>query len=253
VALNGGAFAALIIGAELLPRRPLSSAELLGVAAAAMAVLVRREMPKAAPMIPLDLLRRRPFRLSVIASVCCFTGQAAGLVALPFYLQHELGQTPLMAGLYMTPWPLSVAATVLVAGRFADRMSAAWSCSFGGGVLALGLAASALWPLHGDPRPLLAFTIFCGLGFGLFQVSNNRNMFLSAPRQRSGAAGGMQGVARLTGQTAGAVLMTLLFSTTAMSAAPRIGLGLGAALTLAASLVSALRIAPRGGPARGEA
>jgi DHA2 family multidrug resistance protein-like MFS transporter len=78
-------------------------------------------------------------------------------------------------------------------------------------------------------------------------------MFLSAPRQRSGAAGGMQGVARLTGQTAGAVLMTLLFSTTAVTAAPRIGLGVGAVLTLTAGLVSALRIAPRRGPAHAAA
>lgn len=244
VLLNGAGFAMLVIGAELLPTAPLASAVLIAGALAAMAALVRRETPKADPMVPLDLLRAGSFRISVIASVCCFTGQAAGLVALPFYLQHELGQTPFMAGLYMTPWPVSVAAAAAVAGRFADRMSAAWLCTIGGAVLAVGLAASAFWPLHGDPRLLIAFTVACGLGFGLFQVSNNRNMFLSAPPQRSGAAGGMQGVARLTGQTAGAVLMTLLFSTTSMSAAPRIGLGLGAALTLAAGLVSALRIAP---------
>jgi DHA2 family multidrug resistance protein-like MFS transporter len=124
-----------------------------------------------------------------------------------------------------------------------------WLSCLGGGMLALGLAATAACPLRGDFRLLIAFTIVCGVGFGLFQVSNNRNMFLSAPRERSGAAGGMQGVARLTGQTAGAVLMTLLFSTTAISAAPRLGLAFGAALTLTASLISALRITPRGGPA----
>ncbi|MBN9076494.1 MAG: hypothetical protein J0H84_09755 [Rhizobiales bacterium] len=31
------------------------------------------------------------FRFSVIASVCCFTSQMLGLIALPFYLQHTLG------------------------------------------------------------------------------------------------------------------------------------------------------------------
>ncbi len=241
VALNGVAFASLVIGAELLPRKPLAAALLLATAGLAVAALVSREMPKAAPMIPLDLLRSRAFRISVIASVCCFTGQTAGMVALPFYLQHELGQTPLGAGLYMTPWPLSVAATALIAGRLADRMPTAWLCAIGGGCLALGLAATALWPLHGDPRPLIPFAIVCGLGFGLFQTPNNRNMFLSAPPERSGAAGGTQGTARLTGQTAGAVLMTLLFTMTSINAAPRIGLGIGAALALAAGLVSTLR------------
>jgi DHA2 family multidrug resistance protein-like MFS transporter len=33
----------------------------------------------------------------------------ASYVALPFYLQHSLGQNAFMTGLYMTPWPLAVA------------------------------------------------------------------------------------------------------------------------------------------------
>ena len=241
VALNGVAFASLVIGAELLPRKPVAAVLLLAIAGVAMTTLVRREAPKTAPMIPLDLLRGRAFRISAVASVCCFAGQTAGLVALPFYLQHALGQTPLTTGLYMTAWPLSVAATAVVAGRLADRVSTAWLCALGGGCLAIGLAATALWPLQGDPRLIMAFTVVCGLGFGLFQTPNNRSMFLSAPAERSGAAGGLQGTARLTGQTAGAVLMTLLFSLTSMDAAPRIGLGIGAVLALAAGLVSLLR------------
>jgi DHA2 family multidrug resistance protein-like MFS transporter len=242
IALNGLAFGALVVGAELLPTRQLAAALWLAAGALAMVVLVRREMPKVVPMVPLDLLRGRPFRVSVIASVCCFTAQTAGLVALPFYLQHGLGQTPLVAGLYMTPWPLSVAAAALVAGRLSDRVPTAWLCGFGGGCLALGLAAMALWPLRGDPRPLVAFAVICGVGFGVFQTPNNRNMFLSAPAERSGAAGGMQGTARLTGQTAGAVLMTVLFVTMSLKDATRIGLGIGALLAMAAGLVSLRRI-----------
>lgn len=245
VSLNGVAFASLVLGAELLPRAPLVAALLLATAALTVAALVRREMPKTAPLIPLDLLRQRSFRLSVLASVCCFTGQSAGMVALPFYLQHGLLLTPLWAGIYMTPWPLSVAAAATVTGRLADRVSTAWLCAIGGAGLALGLAAAALWPLHGDPRLLLPFAVVCGLGFGLFQVPNNRNMLLSAPRERSGAAGGLQGAARLTGQTAGAVLMTLLFTTASLNAAPRIGLGIGAVLALAAGLLSAARVRAR--------
>jgi DHA2 family multidrug resistance protein-like MFS transporter len=239
--LNAGLFGALVIGAEALPSRPLLACVLLATSALILIALLRRELPKSAPLIPLDLLRVGSFRISVTASVCCFTGQTAGMVALPFYLQHGLGQTPLMTGLYMTPWPVAVAIAASIAGKLADRMRTAWLCACGGLCLAIGLAAAAWWPLHGDPRPLAALTILCGLGFGLFQVPNNRNMFLAAPRERSGAAGGMQGTARLTGQTAGAVLMTLLFTWSSIEAAPRIGLAIGAILTLAAGLVSLLR------------
>ena len=80
-----------------------------------------------------------------------------------------------------------------------------------------------------------------GFGFGFFQTPNNRNMLLSAPKERSGAAGGMQGMARLTGQTAGGVLMLVLFSLLPVADAPRLGLAIGAAFALASGLISILR------------
>ena len=67
-------------------------------------------------------------------------------------------------------------------------------------------------------------------------------MFLSTPPERSGAAGGMQASARLAGQTAGGVAMSLLFTVASAEAAPRIGLAMGALLTLAAGLASTLRV-----------
>jgi len=242
VALNAATFASLVIGAELLATKPAQAAVLVGTAAVMLVMLVRREMPKQAPLIPLDLLRAASFRMSVIASVLCFSGVAASLVALPFYLQHGLGLNAWMTGMYMTPWPLTVAVAAPLAGRLANRVSTAWLCAAGGACLATGLAAVALWPLRGHTLQLVMLTMLCGLGFGFFQVPNNRNMLLAAPGERSGAAGGMQGTARLMGQTAGAIVMTQLFTLTSVDAAPRIGLGMAAVLTLAAGLVSALRV-----------
>ena len=126
-----------------------------------MVALVRRELPKATPLVPLNLLRSPSFRVSVLASVCCFMGQTAGLVALPFYLQHQLGQSPLRTGLYMTPWPLMVAIAAPIAGRLANRISTAWLCAVGGTFLAGGLAAASLWPLEHDPLPLVPITALC--------------------------------------------------------------------------------------------
>jgi DHA2 family multidrug resistance protein-like MFS transporter len=90
----------------------------------------------------------------------------------------------------------------------------------------------------------MPLTMLCGIGFGLVQVPNNRNMFLPAPREGAGAAGGMQGTARLAGQTAGGVVMSLLFTVASVESAPRVGLGIGAVLTLRAGLVSVLRVQP---------
>jgi DHA2 family multidrug resistance protein-like MFS transporter len=54
----------------------------------------------------------------------------------------------------------------------------------------------------------------------------------------------MQATARLAGQTAGGVVMSLLFTLASVESAPRVGLGLGAGLTLLAGLVSLRRATP---------
>jgi MFS transporter, DHA2 family, multidrug resistance protein len=246
IALNAGVFGTLILGIDRAVSQPWLGAGLLSAAVLGAITLIRRELPREHPMIPFDLLRVPSFRISVLASICCFTGQMASLVALPFYLQHGLGQSAFMAGLYLTPWPLTVAIAGPLSGRLSDRFSTGTLCAFGGTCLAAGLILMAIWPLNGNLLPLIPFMMLGGLGFGFFQTPNNRNMLFSAPRARSGAAGGMQGMARLSGQTAGGVLMLVLFSLLPVAAAPQIGLVLGAVFALAGGLISLFRVhAPR--------
>jgi len=242
VGLNACFFGPLVVGVDFLTARPLAGIALLVLASLSLIALVRREMHRSAPLIPLDLLRGAAFRVSVIASVCCFTAQMISYVALPFYLQHSLGQSAWTTGLYMTPWPLTVALAAPISGHLANRIQTAWLCAAGGLCLAVGLLLCAVWPFQHGLTPFIALAMLCGLGFGFFQTPNNRNMLLSAPRERSGAAGGMQGTARLMGQTAGAVVMALLFTLLPTEPAARIGLTVAAALALAAGMTSMLRV-----------
>jgi MFS transporter, DHA2 family, multidrug resistance protein len=241
IALNATAFALLLIGAELASKRVVLAVGLLTVAGLVVVALVRRELPKQIPMVPLDLLREPSFRISVIASVCFFVGQSAAMVSLPFYFQRVLGLDNMTTGLTITPWPLSVAIVAPLAGHLVNRTSGAWLCALGGALLASGLAFVASCTSGGVP--LMLVMAACGAGFGLFQVSNNRNMLLSAEPSRSSAAGGLQATARLTGQTVGALVATLIFSLAPGELAPRLGLAIASGLTMAAGLISILRSA----------
>ena len=76
-------------------------------------------------------------------------------------------------------------------------------------LFAAGLLSLATIGAHPGTVDIVWRMALCGAGFGLFQSPNNRAMLSSAPRERSGGAGGMLSTARLTGQTIGAALAVL--------------------------------------------
>lgn len=241
--LCAGGVTAIFLGLDRLLSNPAGSALGVGVGVACIAVLLRRERGASAPLVPVDLLAVAPFRVAAAASVLCFAGVSMALLALPFYLQSSLSIAPREAGLLITPWPLAVAFVAPLAGWLSARVSTGLLCVIGGAGLTVGLAGLAAgFTSSGSHIPLVGLMLVCGLGFGLFQTPNNHLLFLSAPLARIGGAGGVQGTARLLGQTTGALLMSLLFTLMDIGRATRIGFGIAAALALAAALTSLLRL-----------
>ncbi len=184
-----------------------------GVAVIAGAFLVRRQLPKDRPMLPLDLLKLPVFACSIGSSICGFCAQMIAFVTLPFYFHDVLGYSATVTGLLMTPWPLATAVAAPVAGRLADKYSPIRLTGLGMMVFAIGLYAITFVPEGGSYAGIIGALALCGIGFGLFQAPNNRLMLTSAPRDRSGGASGMLSTARLTGQSVGAALAAILIGT----------------------------------------
>jgi DHA2 family multidrug resistance protein-like MFS transporter len=211
----------------------------LGVVAGV--VLVRRERRDPAPLMPLDLLRIPIFTSSIVTSVVSFAAQMLAYVALPFYFQSVLGRSVFETGLLMTPWPIAVGCAAPFAGRLSDRVP---SGLLGGiGMVVFGLGLFLLSRLGASPDNLdIAWRMaVCGLGFGFFQSPNNREIIISAPLNRSGAAGGMLATGRLLGQTAGAVSVGVAFHLAGVDVSPDLLLAAAIAAILAAA-ISLLRL-----------
>jgi DHA2 family multidrug resistance protein-like MFS transporter len=237
VLLNIGLFCCGIGGLERIAVEPLQGVVLLVVAAGCLWGLLHHERGQAAPLLPVDLLEHPQFRHAIMASICSFAAQMLCFLAIPFYLQHQLGLTPVHVALLMLSWPLTVAVAAQVAGRLADHYRPQTLCMLGGLGIALGLAITAVWPLAEGQGPLVAFMIIGGLGFGFFQVPNNRIMLTSTPSSRTGATGGMQATARQTGMALGATALAILLHLWPESA-PRLGLVLASMMGLAAAWAS---------------
>jgi len=241
-ALSAGTFGLLIGGLQALAHdaATLFALAQIGLGCLLGLIFVRHELGRASPLLPFDLLKIRLFSLSLAASVCSFMAQTSALVALPFEIQR-LGHTAVETGLLMTPWPVALAVAAPIAGRLADRYPAAVLGGIGLILMGSGLLLLACLPEDGTPASFVWRMVLCGLGFGFFQSPNNRAMLSSAPRVRSGAAGGMLSSARLLGQTLGAAGVAILFRTYEARGS-NLALFAAAALSIAAALVSLLRL-----------
>jgi DHA2 family multidrug resistance protein-like MFS transporter len=231
-----------VFGAETLAREsaPLGIA-LIAAGIGAGVCLVRREWGDPAPLFPVDLLKIRIFSMSIATSTVSFAAQMLAFVTLPFLFQSVLGRSAFETGLLMTPWPLALGVIAPLAGRLADKVRAGLIGGIGLAIFAFGLFMLSRLGTSPSTFDIVWRMAVCGIGFGLFQSPNNRTIVSSAPRQRSGAAGGMLATARLLGQTSGAVAVGVAFHLTGVKAGPSL-LAASAVAALIAAGLSLLRL-----------
>lgn len=246
--LNAAAFGSFVIGVEQIGY----GFDHIGRVGAAFAIafvsgffLVRRQLSRTAPLLPIDLLRIPIFALSILTSIASFCGQMLAFVTLPFYFQGVLHRSEVATGLLMTPWPVALVFVAPLAGRLADRYPAGLLGGIGMAIFAFGLGALALLPADPSNADIVWRMVVCGIGFGFFQSPNNRTMLASAPPERTGGASGMLGTARLTGQTLGAAMVALIFNLMGDSGT-HVALTVATCLALVAMVLSSSRLTPRG-------
>ncbi|WP_066266171.1 MFS transporter [Hydrogenophaga palleronii] len=252
VLLNVLMFTLVFVGADYLGVRSGSaehSAPVLGWALLAAGVLVgvvyvRRQWHLATPLLPLDLLRIPVFALSMGSSLGAFCAQMLAFISLPFLLLDVQGRSHMDAGLIMTAWPMATVLVAPIAGRLIGRVPAGWLGGIGMLVFASGLLLAGLRPEHASSLDMAWRLALCGAGFALFQSPNNHTIVTTAPLHRSGAASGMLGTARLTGQTTGAVLLAAIYAVWDQhdGTGETIALCLAAGCALLAGVASTLRV-----------
>ena len=211
-------------------------------------IYVQRQKTEAQPMLPLDLLRIPVFRLSMGASICAFAAQTIAFLAIPFLLIESHKVSTGQVGILISAWPITLAVVAPFVGRQIGRIPAGRLGAMGMALFAAGLWALALLPIGAAGWDMAWRMALCGAGFAMFQSPNNHTIVTSAPVYRSGAASGMLGTARHTGQGLGAVCLAgafLLWPGTLGMAEQR-AMWLAGALAILAALFSGLRHTPVG-------
>jgi DHA2 family multidrug resistance protein-like MFS transporter len=221
--------------------RAVVVAELVGAVIAGVA-LVRRQSHLAIPMLAIDLFKRPIFALSSAASLCAFMAQGLGVVVLPFYFIDVMGYSQVMAGLLLSPWPIAAGIMSHVSGRMADRIPIRILGTIGMAGMTSGLILLALVGRHPTVFQIAWRAALGGAGFGFFGAPNNRAMVASAPKERSGGAGGISTMSRLLGQSIGVSVVAVIFELTAHGGVSLHGASLalmfGAGFTAVSGIIS---------------
>jgi MFS family permease len=165
-----------------------------------LALFVWIETRVADPMFRLELFKIRMFTAGNIAGFLSATGRGGLQFMLIIWLQgiwlplhgYSFEDTPLWAGIYMTPLLIGFVLMGPVSGYLSDRFGARVFSTAGMAVQCIGFIGLTFLPAN-FPYPVFAALIFLlGCGSGLFASPNTSAIMSSVPPERRGVSSGMR-------------------------------------------------------------
>ncbi|MGE4483105.1 MFS transporter [Acidocella sp.] len=182
---------------------------LLTLGLAAMVLLVRLQLGRSNPLLPVDLLMRPGFSIAFVTGFLSFVASNFFIISMPFNLTNVLHRDPVETGLVITAWPMAIVLTAPFVGRLADRYPAAFLSTLGMAICGTGFLLLRLLPAAPTDADIMWRIALAGAGFSMLQPPNNKAMLTTAPKNRISGASGMISVSRLFGQTMGGMLVAL--------------------------------------------
>jgi EmrB/QacA subfamily drug resistance transporter len=178
----------------------------MGFSVVAWALLLAHEHRHRAPFFPLDLLKNKAIRLtmiSVIANTFCFLSL---VFYLPVYLQIGMHVSADHSGALLMPSLIGLVISGNVATRLVSRSGKPVPIPIVGlSIAAVALGGLALWP--SDVVPVVALTVLATLGLGPTLPMSILVAQTVAGRDQLGAATALVSLSRTVGGALGTALM----------------------------------------------
>ena len=160
---------------------------------------VRLERKHARPLIDLDILKVRDFRLASLAAAMRMSMMAGIGFLIPLYLKDNYGLSASGIGLLATTHSISLFLTIRKGGALADQYPNRWLVSIGMILQLLAMAYFAALP-QGVPLTFIAAGIVVhGMSAGLSLGALHRTAMGSTDEAHSGSAAGFYSMTRFAG------------------------------------------------------
>jgi EmrB/QacA subfamily drug resistance transporter len=172
-------------------------------------VLAERHHPR--PMLDLSLLRKPAFAGVSVATFAIGAGMFAMFPYMTFYLQDNLGYSPLTGGLCLLPATILCFLVPLSTRSAAHKLPPRLVLSAGLAITALGLAMMHGLTVSSTWTALIPGLLLTGTGIGLANPAIATIALAVAPPQRTGMASGISNTFRIAGFATGVALLGTVF------------------------------------------
>jgi EmrB/QacA subfamily drug resistance transporter len=189
----------------------------LAAAAVLLPAWILIERSSRAPMLDLSVFKKRLFAAAAAAAFINGLARFALMFLFVFYFQGAQGNSPITAGLKLTPLALGMLLSSPLAGIYADRHGSRTLAAAGMLVSAAGLAGMTTLEVHTPYWQSGLWLLAVGIGSGMFNSPNTAAMMGAVPAYRRGIAAG----ARTLLQNTGAVLSIAFVLAIVTSAVPK--------------------------------
>lgn len=243
----GGALLAVVVGAPMAALelgfsedpQPVTALILLGVTAAALAVLVPFERRAESPMLPLHVLATRQARLLNLVGIMMGAVMFTLMYYGPLLLQVEVGMTPTQAGGILAPLVACIPLGSVVNGRMFPRQSQPQRLMvFGAAILAVGCVG--IMTLGKGSATWFAVIAFSISGFGLGFIVPNLTLFMQmiADRRDVGVASALIQTTRTLGSAIGTAAVGIIIARTSVLSGVQIGMAISVVFCMLTMLLS---------------
>jgi EmrB/QacA subfamily drug resistance transporter len=184
---------------------------LFGAAAVLMALFIFAELHQGHPLLDLSLFRKPSFTGVSIGTFAIGAGMFALLPYITFYLQNDLGYSPLQGGLRLLPCTLLCFVVPLALHSVAEKLSPRLGLAIGLGIIGAGLAAMTVVTATSTWTALIPGLLLTGLGIGIANPMIAKVALGVVAPARSGMASGINNTFRIGGVATGVAALGAIF------------------------------------------
>ena len=134
-------------------------------------------------------------------------------ILLPFFLQEILKYNPLVTGLLILPYLVTLSVTAPISGRLSGKFGSRYLTLAGPVVFISALILFCMYDKNVQMWQIIFASGIMGIGNGLFQSPSNNAIMTSVKKDEFGIASGILALSRNMGNILGVAVTITLFET----------------------------------------